>query len=285
MIDLEELRPATKVRVMDLLHDTGVDVSDWAIDFKGKHPSANPKYCYNWSFEKPGEFVVTCIWHLDLEKNEDDIFFSGNLRKPLRGKGKAQWKARATAFDEHLQLAYRDALPIKAIILAGRRRDDDDPEPESSIVSARYMDDQGWAITYYDFDSGDFTITRGALPVPDVEQDDPGYSSFEGEQRRLYILHRRRESSLRKKKIMAAMYENRGLLKCEVPNCGFDFKARYGAIGDGFAHVHHLKPLADAPPKGMKINLRDLAVVCANCHAMIHVGGQNRPLAGLIPKL
>jgi hypothetical protein len=283
MTDLEQLRPETKARVMDLLNDAGVDVSDWAVDFKGKHPSANPKYCYNWSFEKSGEFVVTCLWHLDLETNEGDILFSGNLRAPLKGKGKAQWKARATAFDEQLQHAYRDALPIKAIILAGKRRDDDDPEPESSIVSARLMDEIAWAVTYYDFESGDFTITRGALPITNAEQDDPEYSAFEGEQRRLYIMHRRRENSLREKKIMAAMYENHGVLKCEVRRCGFDFKARYGKIGEGFAHVHHLKPLAEAPPQGMKINLKDLAVVCANCHAMIHVGGENRPLAGLIP--
>jgi predicted HNH restriction endonuclease len=145
------------------------------------------------------------------------------------------------------------------------------------------MDELAWAVTYYDFESGDFTITRGALPITNAEQDDPEYSAFEGERRRLYIMRRRRENSLRQKKIMAAMYENHGVLKCEVRHCGFDFKAQYGKIGEGFAHVHHLKPLAEAPPKGMKINLKDLAVVCANCHAMIHVGGENRPLAGLIP--
>jgi len=77
------------------------------------------------------------------------------------------------------------------------------------------------------------------------------------------------------------MIENGGILKCEVPGCGFDFKARHGKLGEGFAHVHHRTPLADAPADRRKVALKELAVVCANCHAMIHVGGQCRPLEGL----
>jgi hypothetical protein len=34
---------------------------------------------------------------------------------------------------------------------------------------------------------------------------------------------------------------------------------------------------------GREVKLKDLAVVCANCHVMIHMGGKCRPLAGLIP--
>jgi 5-methylcytosine-specific restriction protein A len=95
-------------------------------------------------------------------------------------------------------------------------------------------------------------------------------------------LHRRREAALRKKKLLASLIENDGVLRCEVPGCGFDFKARYGKLGEGYAHVHHKQPLADAPSEGTKTSLKDLAVVCANCHAMIHVGGECRPLGGLI---
>jgi 5-methylcytosine-specific restriction enzyme A len=134
----------------------------------------------------------------------------------------------------------------------------------------------------YDFDNGDFVITRGALPISQFEQDDPEYTAYEGEQRKLYVLHRRRESSLRRKKIQAALIDSGGHLKCEVLGCGFDFKLRYGKIGDGFAHVHHKMPLSEMSPEGQKISLKELAIVCANCHAMIHVGGKCRPLEGLI---
>jgi 5-methylcytosine-specific restriction protein A len=56
---LQDLRPTKKSLVMDLLKEAGCDVRAWA-DYGGP-PAANPKYCYNWSFEQPGEFVVLCI--------------------------------------------------------------------------------------------------------------------------------------------------------------------------------------------------------------------------------
>ncbi|MGY4467320.1 putative HNH restriction endonuclease [Bradyrhizobium sp. LB9.1b] len=68
-----------------------------------------------------------------------------------------------------------------------------------------------------------------------------------------------------------------------MPRCGFDFKEKYGELGKEFAHVHHLKPLSEAPSNGRDVLLKDLAIVCANCHAMIHRGGQCRPLADIIP--
>jgi 5-methylcytosine-specific restriction enzyme A len=58
-----------------------------------------------------------------------------------------------------------------------------------------------------------------------------------------------------------------GALICEV--CGFDFKAEYGERGDGFIECHHEKPLRTLQP-GDKTHIRDLALVCSNCHRMIH---------------
>ena len=58
-----------------------------------------------------------------------------------------------------------------------------------------------------------------------------------------------------------------GSLTCEV--CGFNFKAEYGERGDGFIECHHTKPLEALEP-GAKTHVRDLALVCSNCHRMIH---------------
>jgi hypothetical protein len=59
--------------------------------------------------------------------------------------------------------------------------------------------------------------------------------------------------------------------------CGLSFNAGYGAIGEGFIHVHHLKPLA-AMERKYRINpITDLAPVCPNCHAMLH--RQNPPFS------
>lgn len=111
-------------------------------------------------------------------------------------------------------------------------------------------------------------------------EDEDGY---EGQVKKLLVKHRRRESRKRKQKIADAIRRNNGRLICEVPNCGFDFHAKYGELGAGFAEVHHKKPLSKAPRAGTTVKLVDLAIVCANCHRMIHVGGQCRPLVGLIP--
>jgi len=56
---------------------------------------------------------------------------------------------------------------------------------------------------------------------------------------------------------------------CSV--CGFDFSKWYGAIGQGYIHLHHLKPLSMAQGERYKINPReDLRPVCPNCHEMLH---------------
>jgi 5-methylcytosine-specific restriction enzyme A len=56
-------------------------------------------------------------------------------------------------------------------------------------------------------------------------------------------------------------------LACEA--CGFDFAIRYGTRGKGFIECHHPKPVATLA-EGHKTHLDDLALVCANCHRMIH---------------
>jgi len=119
-----------------------------------------------------------------------------------------------------------------------------------------------------------------ASPVALVDE---VFGALEGADRVLMIRHRSRERSLRAAKIEAvldAAPDSR--LRCEVPGCGFDFEERYGELGRGFAHVHHLLPLAtlDSP---VVTTLEDLAIVCANCHAMIHRDGECRPFEGLIP--
>lgn len=52
---------------------------------------------------------------------------------------------------------------------------------------------------------------------------------------------------------------------CEV--CGFDFGLTYGTMGHGYIVAHHVNPIAT----GRRMTtLDDIALVCANCHAMAH---------------
>jgi hypothetical protein len=104
-------------------------------------------------------------------------------------------------------------------------------------------------------------------------------AGLEGEAKRRMILHRKREGWLRDARI-AHVKENTGRLACEVTGCGFDFEETYGSLGDSYAQVHHIRPLSSqtAPTKTRVVELR---VVCANCHAMIHVGGISRSLTAI----
>ncbi len=55
---------------------------------------------------------------------------------------------------------------------------------------------------------------------------------------------------------------------CSV--CDIDFKERYGKLGSGFIHVHHIVPISNIN-REYKINYKtDLRPVCPNCHAMLH---------------
>jgi 5-methylcytosine-specific restriction protein A len=107
-------------------------------------------------------------------------------------------------------------------------------------------------------------------------------SALEGDLKQQLVWSRTRESSLRKAKLRAALKQSPdGLLRCEVPGCGFCFESFYGEVGKGFAHVHHVNALAGRE-QAQVTTLDDLVIVCANCHAMIHRHGQCRPLKGLI---
>ncbi len=107
-------------------------------------------------------------------------------------------------------------------------------------------------------------VEEGAEALPrDPEEGEEG--SVEG--RLMYRVHKTRERKKgeeKKREVLKAT----GRLECE--GCGFDFLATYGERGRGFAECHHKLPLSS----GTRMTyLRDLAIVCANCHRMLHRGG------------
>lgn len=51
--------------------------------------------------------------------------------------------------------------------------------------------------------------------------------------------------------------------------CGFNFERAFGSLGRGFIEVHHVVPLAEAG-RSTTDPARDLIVLCANCHRMVH---------------
>lgn len=84
----------------------------------------------------------------------------------------------------------------------------------------------------------------------------------------IFRLHkfRERDKSIVAKKKRAEMAKS-GKLVCEV--CAFNFTEVYGDLGLGFIECHHRQPLSTLQPDE-KTRLKDLALVCSNCHRMLH---------------
>ena len=104
------------------------------------------------------------------------------------------------------------------------------------------------------------TVTK---PVPQVDPEE----EFREGQRKLRIHHdiERNPKAVRQKK--ALVLAETGSLKCEA--CGFDFFETYGEIGNGFAECHHRTPICTLSEEST-ITLDQLAIVCSNCHRMLH---------------
>jgi len=109
-------------------------------------------------------------------------------------------------------------------------------------------------------------VTGSELTIA-ADQDFPeDEEAIEG--RILTAQHQRRERS--RKIIMAKkamVLKAHGNLACEA--CGFDFAKRYGKRGTGVIECHHTRPLEELGD-GTPTRLSDLALLCANCHRVIH---------------
>ena len=99
-----------------------------------------------------------------------------------------------------------------------------------------------------------------------ADEGDESYSVKEG--KTIYKLHklRERDSKINSKK-KAQYFKRHGKLDCEV--CGFDFYQTYGDLGKDFIEAHHRVPLSELDGE-KTTKLEDLALVCSNCHRMLH---------------
>ena len=84
----------------------------------------------------------------------------------------------------------------------------------------------------------------------------------------IYKLHkyRERDSRIIKRK-KKREFQRLGKLPCEA--CTFDFYQKYGDLGYKYIECHHRTPLCDFSSTS-KTTLKDLALVCSNCHRMLH---------------
>jgi 5-methylcytosine-specific restriction protein A len=109
------------------------------------------------------------------------------------------------------------------------------------------------------------TLNLKLYQIPD-EAEEKDYIFKEGKV--LYKLHKYHE---RDTKLILFKKNNHlkkyGSLDCEA--CTFNFQVKYGDLGFGYIECHHKTPLSQYE-NVQKTTLDDLALVCSNCHRMLH---------------
>ena len=281
---LEQLRPTLDLKVMDLVEESGIDVSGWAYKDDRtpvEKPKANPNYCYEWAFGGDAEPIALCIWHEQLAPHDGEIAFHGNLRsraaelesivldrrEASRTKSRAKQQAkRCDAFDRRVQLAARQTRDVRVILLVGDRADE--LGHDSSKVRYRLLDPVPWRVERYDFHTGGFVLVRGAKapPVAARKVDEPEsieqpfidqFSVAEQPERREKLVDVYVRSPDVRRRVLA-----RAAGHCEL--CG-----RAGFVtgaGQIYLETHHVYPLAT----GGNDHESNVVALCPDDHRRAH---------------
>ncbi|MBK9118193.1 MAG: HNH endonuclease [Phycisphaerales bacterium] len=130
----------------------------------------------------------------------------------------------------------------------------------------RHTEQELWAAVAEFVDAGVASVSNEVLSDLFAETDPESREvsvRTEGGRRAIVTNRIERDPSLRHAALCIHGY------RCQV--CDFSFEETYGAWGRGFAIVHHLRMLADDAGEERETDPRtDLAVLCANCHCMVH---------------
>jgi 5-methylcytosine-specific restriction protein A len=263
---IESIKPQQKLFVMDLVNEAGIDVSDWA-NFKGgaKKARSNPKYCYDWAFVGT-DVVVLNIWYGSIIEESNTILLRSNLRETSRSDStKAVWKNRADKFDKIVLNAYQRNQSVRLIINEGYRREGNFKTEKASVVKFRLLDPIPWSVTFYDYASGQFVLTRGIQQPKLVDQFD-----IDPEIQVPAEKHKVSADVFNRSPEVRRIVLQRANGKCEF--CGENgFKTSSGFL---FLETHHIIPLSQNGPD----TIHNVAAICPNHHREAHYG-QN---AGII---
>jgi predicted HNH restriction endonuclease len=141
-----------------------------------------------------------------------------------------------------------------------------DVEFKNSVVSGKGITEtEVNAILEYGFTSvGNVVRKLSDLERIVFTEDDEGFPEGKLELKQHQVRERNPEViKLAKKRYL----DLHGKLICQV--CEFDFKAHYGDIGEGYIEGHHTKPISEMV-EDEETKVEDIAMVCANCHRMLH---------------
>lgn len=256
-----ELKPMSRYRVIDLVHQAGVDVSDWSNYKRGaENPGANPKYCYEWAFVQPETVVVLNLWYKSMVEAGGGIEQHFNFRDAAAQQERSgARKARRRRMEEAVAQAYRLGLPVRVIVLDGNRRPVVETKAKPSRVSARLLDSVPWAVIKYNDTTGQFVLRRGAAASAYVDQfslpEPPDGKS--GKRDVTTTVHDRNPEVRR-----FALARAKG--RCQL--CGSP--GFHLPDGRAFLETHHVIPLAESGADSAS----NVVALCPNHHREAHYG-------------
>ena len=267
---LDEITPRARLLVHDLVKEAGLDVTDWGNYKRGPaHAASNPRYCYEWSFVEADKLVVLNLWQGGMSEVGGVVRDTLNMRAfahrivrlrddPWRkDEAKPVWEKRALKMDAAIQLAARKQLPVRVIVCEGDERDIEAGDEEASRVHKRLLDPLPWAVTNYDWTTGDVTLTRGTPPMEFVDQFSASSEDAQPWNKRategeVYV----RSAEVRRRVLLRA----EGV--CEL--CGLTgFKTNAGQI---YLETHHVVPLGE----GGVDHVSNVVALCPTDHRRAH---------------
>lgn len=257
---LEFLKPLERLRVMDLVREVGIDVSEWGDYQRGEENAAsNPKYCYEWTFQDhEKELIVLSLWFENLETRGKAIIQKLNLRTTAEEVESAAQKRRAYDMDFALQKAYRLNLPLRVILCDGTQRNKT-LGTKRSKTDARLLDEESWVIESYDRISGDCILVRGPMIDKFIDQfHDSIFISIPVNKTE------HKTSSYSRNPLVRKLVLERADGRCEY--CGsVGFSTSAGSI---YLETHHIIPLAERGEDSSD----NVIALCPNHHRQAHYG-------------
>lgn len=116
-------------------------------------------------------------------------------------------------------------------------------------------------------DTGNFGATRRFWDLESFTTNVYGDIELpEGRKKNVIHVTRERNPRLRQIAINNFLAKHKRLY-CEA--CTFDFEKTYGDIGRNFIECHHTIPVSKMQP-GHKTKPEDIALLCSNCHRIVH---------------
>tara|TARA_R110001583_G_scaffold173897_2_gene328006 strand:- start:2593 stop:3432 length:840 start_codon:yes stop_codon:yes gene_type:complete len=252
---LIDLKPTSHRKIIELVEEAGIDVSDWP-NFKGgaERAASNPKYCYEWSFENKKEnIIVLNLWFDNCELANGSIIQKLNMRAEAE-EFKGIRIRRAINMDFSLQRAARLQSPVRVIMC------DENPKEklkeEKSTADKRNLDSENWFVKEYDED-GNCVLQRGGIKAPYIDQ---------------FILRELDSNHPEKKESTSFVYPRSKVVREQVllrakgncEHCGEEgFRTNAGAI---YLESHHIVPLSE---KGID-HISNVIALCPNHHREAH---------------